>query len=78
MKDLQKCVVFIKQTWLLAKSTQSYSRFDAVNTKYDSQKVLNLRSIWPPSVTQSSLQNWIYEKETLAEEEQLAEPMNID
>jgi len=77
IEELQKCVVYVKQMWLLSKSTQSYSRFDAVNTKYDAQTALNLRTLWPPTVVQSLIQSWIYTKEKKDPPAE-AEPMDID
>jgi hypothetical protein len=80
-EEFQKCVVYVKQTWTLSKSTQSFSRFDAVNTKYDAQTVVNIRSIWPPSVTQSIISGWFYHKqlkvEVNNESESESEPMEI-
>ncbi len=66
-QELQDCVVFVKQTWFLAKSTQSFSRFDAVNSKFDKQVLVNLRALWPPSVTPTAISGWFYPKESAAE-----------
>ena len=74
-EELQKAVVYVKQAWLLAKSTQTYSRFDAVNNKYKDQTLVNIKTMWPPSVTQSVISNWFYLKEVKLEMQ--SEPMEI-
>ena len=63
LEEFERAVVFIKQAWTLAKTTQSYSKFDAINGKYERQTVLNIRAMWPPTVTHRVIENWIYSKE---------------
>ena len=56
---------------MLAKTTQSYAKFDAINGKYERQNILNIRAMWPPAVTHSVVSNWIYtqtEKENIDDE----------
>lgn len=66
LAEFERAVVFIKQAWTLAKTTQSYSKFDAINGKYERQTLLNVRAMWPPTVTHKVVENWIYAKDTRA------------
>ena len=77
--EFEKAVVYVKQAWLLAKTTETFSKFDAMNNKYDKQTLVNIKSIWPPSVTHSVIENWIYPKMlTVRKDTTKAEPMEID
>jgi len=53
-------MVHVKQAWVLTKTTQCYSKFEAVNLKYEKQTLVNVKAMWPPTVTHSILENWIY------------------
>jgi len=77
-KDLEKAVVYVKQTWLLSKSTTQYSRFDAISNKYSRQNQIDVKNMWPPSVTQSVIENWIYPKKLNEAPKNTSEPMEID
>jgi len=63
LKAFEDALVYVKQTWLLSKTSQQFARLDAINGKYERQSVVNVRAIWPPIITHSMVENWIYSKE---------------
>lgn len=56
--DLERAVEFVKNCWTEARNDMQFARFDAVNSKYESQHSLQIRQIWPSMIGHSMVQNW--------------------
>lgn len=60
LEDFTKCVNFVREFWLLFRSNVQYSRFEAVNNKYEGRYALPVSMIVPNGVTPYALSNWWY------------------
>ena len=60
LEDFTKCVGFVREFWLLFRSNVQYSRFEAVNNKYEGRYALPVSMIVPSGVTPYALSNWWY------------------
>lgn len=57
-QELQVAVEFVRNVWIEARNDMQFARFDAVNSKYESQHSLQIRSIWPAAIANVTINNW--------------------
>mmetsp|Transcript_25666 Transcript_25666/g.44937 ORF Transcript_25666/g.44937 Transcript_25666/m.44937 type:complete len:713 (+) Transcript_25666:1530-3668(+) len=49
---------YVRNIWNEAKTNAQFYRFDAVNCKYEGQYALQVRQLWPPSLTMNAIASW--------------------
>lgn len=64
LNEFEKALIYVKQAWLLSKTSQRFDRLTAINGKYEKQTLVNLKAIWPPGIAYSVVENWIYPRES--------------
>lgn len=56
-----KCAQHVSLSWSECRNNVSFSRFDAVNTKYDNRvEIINVRTEVPPILTTRNYEEWFY------------------
>jgi len=60
IKQFEDACSHVRVNWIVARSSQSFSRFDAVNGKHENHVPVDLRNAWPPVVQIRDLQEWWY------------------
>ena len=61
IEEFAQCANHVRSSWVESKHNPNFSRFDAVNNKYEQfSETVNIRMIYPPHVSQVMIEKWIY------------------
>ena len=62
-EEFEKCVDHVRISWIDSRNNPNFSRFDAVNNKYETYiETLNIRHVQPPLIASRLFEKWIYSK----------------
>jgi hypothetical protein len=70
--ELEQCVDHVRLSWAESRHNPNFSRFDAVNNKYEqyAETCINIRQIQPPLVPSRLYEKWMYTQKEKAKENQ--------
>ena len=60
VEEFDRCTSHIRMTWTDSRNNPHFSRFDAVNSKYEHEEEVRIRGLLPPVIRQKSIYSWFY------------------
>ncbi len=61
LKDFERCVALIKETWISMQTTTHYQILEKISNKYKEQYKILVRDLNPPVYSQKDVSDWFYQ-----------------